>query len=358
MFKKLTAKVLIFSMLASLSLMLVACGGSSDKPEEETYLMRLGHPMAPGDIVTIGYEKFKELLEAKTDGKVKVEIYGNTILGSDRVTMESAQKGDLELSSSSSPNMANFGNAFMAFDLPYITQPKYAAALHESLDNGAIGDYLRKVANDINLEPIMYSEFGYRNFASVKEPFTDLKSFANVKVRTTNSPVEVAVADVLGMSATPIAWGETYTALQQGTVDAEGNTYSLLYSAKHNEVLKSFIDSEHNYSLHLLMMNKAYWDTLPADIQAAVREAAAEAITFQRAIAEEKQEEAKNKFIIEGVTIYKMTPEERAAMIETTRPVWNKFNDTIPQDLVELILQTQTDEALAAVTATPNETEK
>ena len=106
--------------------------------------LRLGHPMAPGNNVTIGYEKLKELVEERSGGKVNIQLFGNSMLGSDRVTMESAQRGTLDLSSSSSPNMANFSKAFMVFDLPYITSPEYQKNLYASLDSGALGAYLAK----------------------------------------------------------------------------------------------------------------------------------------------------------------------------------------------------------------------
>ena len=107
------------------------------------------------------------------------------------------------------------------------------------------------------LKTIMFSEYGYRNFVSAKKPLNDVADLMNLKVRTTDSPVEVAVATELGMNPTPVAWGETYTTLQQGTVDAEGNTFSLLNDAKHTEVLKYAMDSQHNYSIHILL-EKSY----------------------------------------------------------------------------------------------------
>ena len=312
-----------------------------DNDTRSEYLMRLGHPMAPGDIVTLGYEKFKEILEKKSNGRIQVQLYASAILGSDRVTMEATQKGILEMASSSSPNMANFGRFFMAFDLPYITKPEHQQNLYNALDNGELGTYLRRECGKVNLLPIMWSEFGYRNMASTEKPFTNAASFENVKVRTTDSPVEIAVAGALKMSATPIAWGETYTALQQGTVDAEGNTYSLLNSAKHGEVLKFFTNSEHNYSMHILMMNKEYYDSLPADIQNFVTESGKEAVAYQRSIAAEVEEASKQEFLAQGIKIYTMTAEEKQEMIDLTRPVWDQFATVIPQDLVRLIQETQ-----------------
>jgi tripartite ATP-independent transporter DctP family solute receptor len=291
--------------------------------------------------VTVGYQKFKQLVAQKSNGRVRIQLFGNCMLGSDRVTMEAAQRGTLEMASSSSPNMANFSKQWMVFDLPYITSPEHQQKLYKAIDDGELGKKLDEIAASIGLKPIMYSEYGYRNFVTTKKPIKTADDLKNLKVRTTDSPIEVAVAAALGMAPTPISWGETYTALQQGTVDGEGNTFSLLNDAKHTEVLKYAIDSAHNYSMHLLMMNKAYYDSLPADVQQILTEAGREALTYQRSITSELEKKAEDAFIEQGITVTRLSPEERAKLVERTRPVWDKFKDDIPAELIKLVQETQ-----------------
>ena len=267
-------------VLVALSLMTaVGLAGSMDMAHAGKPLtLRIGHPMAPGNNVTLGIEKFKELVEAKSDKKIKIQIFGSAQLGSDRVTTEAAQAGTLDMSSCSSPNMASFSKAYMALDLPYITSPKYQQNLYKALDEGELGQELEKISNEIGLTTVMYSQYGYRNFVSTKKPLKTVADLAGLKVRTTDSPVEVEVAKALGMNPAPVAWGEVYTALQQGTVDAEGNTFSLLNDAKHTEVLKYAMDSNHNYSMHILLMNKKKFDSMTPEQQNIIREAAHEAL--------------------------------------------------------------------------------
>jgi len=303
--------------------------------------LRLGHPMAPGNNVTLGYEKLKELIETRSDGKIKVQLFGNAMLGSDRVTMESTQRGTLDMASASSPNMANFSKAFMVFDLPYITSPTYQKNLYAALDSGPLGKYLADECEKINLKPIMYSEYGYRNFVSTKKEIKTLADLKNLKVRTTASPVEVAVAAKLGMNPTPIAWGEVYTALQQGTVDAEGNTFSLLNDAKHTEVLKFAIDSAHNYSMHILLMNKKKFDAMPADLQEVVLKAGQDALDYQRGITADLEVKANEAFKAQGIAIHHLTAEERAAFVEATTPTWAEFASEIPEEVMTLVQDTQ-----------------
>ena len=313
----------------------------SVQAEAKKLTLRLGHPMAPGNNVTVGYEKFKALVEERTGGEVKVQIFDNAILGSDRVTMESAQKGTLDLASSSSPNMANFSKAFLVFDLPYITSPKYQQSLYNALDSGELGKYLDAECEKINLKPIMYSEYGYRNFVTTNKEIKTLADLKNLKVRTTASPVEVEVAAKLGMNPAPIAWGEVYTALQQGTVEAEGNTFSLLNDAKHTEVLKYAIDSAHNYSMHILLMNKKKFDSLTPEIQKAIMSSAQDALNYQRGITADLEKKAWEAFEAQGIKIHTLSDSERAEFVEATKPAWAKFEAEIPAELIQLVKDTQ-----------------
>ena len=245
------------------------------------------------------------------------------------------------MSSSSTPNLASFSKAYMAIDLPYVTDPKNQAKLYKALDEGELGKALDKVAASVGLKTIMFSEYGYRNFVSTKHPLNEVKDLMNLKVRTTDSPVEVAVATELGMNPAPVAWGETYTALQQGTVDAEGNTFSLLNDAKHSEVLKHAMDSQHNYSMHMLLMNKKKWDSLKPEQQKIITEAAHEALIWQRAESVRLEEKAWQAFRDKGITITRLTPEQRAELKQKTQPVRDQFSKEIPAELLALIAETQ-----------------
>ncbi len=328
-----------FGVLLSCLLTLVI--GMSTTAAAADIKIRLAHPMAPGNNVTLGYEKFAELVKEKSGGRVEVQVFGNCMLGCDRVAMESVQRGSLEMASSSSPNMANFSPYFMVFDLPYMTDIQYQQKLYDSLDNGELGKYFDKLADTINLKPLMFSEYGYRNFVTTDTPISTADTLKGLKVRVTASPVEIEVAKALGMSPTPISWGETYTAMQQGTVDGEGNTFSLLYDAKHNEVIKFAVDSRHNYSMHMLMVNTEFWNGLPDDVKAILEEAAQEALNYQRSITAELEQKAEDKFIEQGIKVHKLTPEELKGYQEATRPVWDIFKDKVPAELFEMVRATQ-----------------
>ncbi|WP_041720146.1 TRAP transporter substrate-binding protein [Pseudodesulfovibrio piezophilus] len=327
--------------LATCLLLLVTGCKFGRNHDDGVIKIRLAHPMAPGNNVTLGYEKFAELVNKKSGGTIKVEVYGSSMLGSDRVAMESVQRGSLEMASSSSPNMANFSPYFMIFDLPYITDIKYQQKIYNALDDGPLGSFFNRLGEEINLKPIMFSEYGYRNFVTTDKPISTVDTLKKLKVRVTASPVEIEVANALSMSPTPIAWGETYTAMQQGTVDGEGNTFSLLSDAKHDEVIRYAVDSRHNYSMHILMVNKDYWHDLPDNAKKIINEAAHEALIYQRSITASLERKVEQKFLDQGIKVHKLTPDELAEYKAKTRPVWDLFADRIPPELFTMVQEIQ-----------------
>jgi len=340
-------KIMIcLAIVAAMLVVAAGClGGGGQQggvdPDADTFTLRLGHPMAPGNNVTLGYEKFAELVHEKSDGRVTIEIFGGAVIGSDRVTTEAVQQGTLELTSASSPNMAPFTPYFMAFDLPYITSPRYQHNLYRALDEGELGEFMQSVLAEIGLKPLMWSEFGYRNFVTSNREIRNAADLRGLTVRTTDSPVEIAVAQALGMNPVPVAWGETFTAFQQGTVDAQGNTYGLLFDAGHHEVIRYAMDSAHNYSMHVLMINRDLFYSLPNDVQHVLLDAAREAIAWQRGISAELEAAARHAFVESGIVVHATTEAEMEELRRLTRPVWDEFSDRIPDELIQLILDTQ-----------------
>lgn len=304
---------------------------------------KLAHTAPPGNHITEAYQKFADLVSEKSDKKIQVQLFPGAVLGSDRVLIEGAQRGSLEVGVSSTPNLANFSNQFQVFDLPYITSPEKQDQLYAAMNpGGPLYEYFEGEANKIGLQPIMYAEYGYRHFVSANKPLTKAADLAGLKMRTTDSPVEVEVAKALHTNPAPIAWGEVYTALQQGTIDAEGNTFPHLAGAKHHETLKHAITSAHNYGMQVAMANKKWWDSLDPQTQKVIQDAALEAVTYQRDVlypANEKK--ARAEFEAAGITIHDATPEDIAVFKQMTQPVFDTYAAQLPAELVKMVQDTQ-----------------
>lgn len=321
---------------------LLACSALAATPYTgKTIKLRLACASPTDSNMLVGFEKFRDLVEEKSGGKVKIKIFGNAVLGSERAAMEGVQRGTLDMASISSPNFASFSRDFLVFDLPYVTSPKYQENLYAAIDSGELGKRLHKISEDIGLKTIMHSEFGYRKFASTNKPLNTIEDLKGLKIRTTASPVEVAVAKALGMMPSPIAWGEVYTALQQGTVESEGNNYEHLVNAKHIEVLKYAMETNHNYCMTILMMNKKKFDALPLPVQELLVESGQEALKWQRKITIEHEARAKQAMLDAGITVTKMSDEEQAKIVAATSVVWDQFKDEIDPEILQLVKDTQ-----------------
>ncbi|OFV47420.1 TRAP transporter substrate-binding protein [Oligella sp. HMSC09E12] len=305
--------------------------------------LRLAHTAPPGNHITLAYQKFADLAKEKSNNKIQIQVLPNAILGSDRVLIEGAQRGTLEIGVSSTPNLANFSKAFQTFDLPYITSIKNQNKLYKAINpGGPIYEYLEAESNKIGLQPIMYAEYGYRHFVSANKPLNSAIDLAGLKMRTTDSPVEIDVAKALNTNPAPIAWGEVYTALQQRTVDAEGNTFPHLTGAKHDEVLKYAITSAHNYGMQVAMANKKWWDGLHPDTRRVLQEAALEAVTHQRKVLwPENEKQARASFEEKGIKIHDATEEDLAEFKKLTQHVYDSYAAQLPSELIELIKATQ-----------------
>ena len=331
------------TVLASVLAAAVAFPFAANAYEGPKLNFRLAHTAPPGNHITGAYQKFADLVHEKSDKKITVKVFPGAILGSDRVLVEGAQRGTLEMGVSSTPNLANFSPMFQVFDLPYITSPDKQKGLYASMDpGGALNTYFEKVSNKIGMQPIMYAEYGYRHFVSASRPLKSADDLVGLKMRTTDSPIEVAVAKALGTNPAPIAWGEVYTALQQGTIDAQGNTFPHLFGAKHHEALKYAITSAHNYGMQVAMANKEWWDGLDPAAQKVIQDSAAEAVQYQREVLyPENEKSARAEFEKAGIKIHDATPEDIALFKEITQPAFDEFAAKLPPELIQMVRDTQ-----------------
>ncbi len=307
--------------------------------QNTTITLRLAQSKAANHPVSKGIDKFAELVEEKTNGKVKIETFHDSLLGSDREVIESAQRGSLEMASSSTPNMTSFTNYFTAWDLPYIFENK--DEVYKAVD-GEPGQVIRDEMEDAGFKVIFFPDYGFRQVVNNVRPVKLPEDIKGLKVRTTNSKIEQADFKYLGASPTPVAWSEVFTALQQGTVEAEGNSYSLLWDSKHQEVLNYATEVNYNYSSDIVVMNKEKFDQLPKNYQELIMEAGEEATVWQRELANKREAEAKQQFIDYGIEIYEPTEEEMKIWKKAVEKVWDEFvtEGMADPEYVQIILDT------------------
>ncbi len=298
-------------------------------------IIKFSHVVAPDTPKGRAAEKFKQLAEQKTGGKVKVEVYPNSQLYKDREELEALQLGSVQMLA---PSMAKFGpmgvREFEVFDLPYIFPD--SNVLHRVMD-GEVGKKLFAKLDTKGLTGLAFWDNGFKQMSS-NRPMHNVSDFKGLKMRIQSSKVLDAQMKALGAIPQVMAFSEVYSALQQGVVDGTENPVSNFYTQKMNEVQKHMTMSNHGYLGYAVVVNKNFWDGLPADVRKALTEAMKEATEFERDIAQKENDDALQKVRDAKTTeVYVLTHSEREAWRKALLPVHTEFESVIGKDLIQSV---------------------
>ncbi|WP_423245215.1 TRAP transporter substrate-binding protein [Janthinobacterium tructae] len=280
-------------------------------------------------------ERFKQLAEKATNGKVKVELYPNSQLYKDKEELEALQLGAVQMLA---PSLAKFGplgvKEFEAFDLPYIFPTK--TALY-NVTEGEIGKSLLKKLEPKGITGLAYWDNGFK-VMSANKPLHNPADFKGLKMRIQSSKVLDAQMRALGANPQVLAFSEVYQALQTGVVDGTENPPSNMYTQKMHEVQKHVTVSNHGYLGYAVIVNKKFWDGLPPDIRGQLEKAMREATTFEKAIAQRDNDQALEAIKKAGKTqIYTLTVQEQAEWRRALAPVQKAMEGRIGKDLISAI---------------------
>ena len=280
-------------------------------------------------------ERFKAQAEKLTKGRVKVEVYPNSQLYKDKEELEALQLGAVQMLA---PSLAKFGplgvKEFEAFDLPYIFPSK--AALY-AVTEGPIGKNLLKKLEPKGITGLAYWDNGFK-IMSANKPLHTPADFRGVKMRIQSSKVLDAQMRALGANPQVLAFSEVYQALQTGVVDGTENPPSNMYTKKMHEVQKHLTVSNHGYLGYAVIVNKKFWDGLPADIRGQLEQAMRDATTFEKAIAQRDNDLALEAIRKAGkTTIYNLTPAEQTQWRNALLPVHKQMESRIGKDLIDAI---------------------
>ncbi|MBM7649424.1 tripartite ATP-independent transporter DctP family solute receptor [Bacillus ectoiniformans] len=317
------------------ALMLSGCSSAKVNSEgEEIYTLRVTYVPPKEQSSHVAAEAFAEKVERESDGRIDVQLYPNGVLfGSDREGIEAVQLGNVEMVIPAMPAIAGFNKKFMVFDLPFLFNSKENA--YKALD-GELGDILLKDLEKNGLKGLAFAENGYRHMSNNKQPITKPSDMDGIKIRTLENPLHTDTFKSFGANAAPFAFGELYTALQQNTFDAMECPVSLYSTNKFYEVQKYLTLSGHVYTATLLLANKDFYDSLPADLQQVLDEASLEYRDNQRLLAEKQDEESLKQIQAEGMIVNELTEEQREEFKKAAQPVYEKYVPIIGEELVKL----------------------
>jgi TRAP-type transport system periplasmic protein len=241
--------------------------------------LKMGHAVNPTDGQHAAALKLAELVKARTNGDVEITVYPANQLGNDAAMINGARGGTIDIVSSGASNFNGIVANTAAMELPFV----FRSAQHAyNVLDGSVGRGVLDELNPHGLKGLAYWENGWRAFTNNKRPVNKPDDLKGLKIRSTPNPYHIQAFKLLGMNPSPMPIAELYTALETGTFDAQEHPINVTWSSKFYEVQKYLTVSNHVYSPLIVAMNKAKFDTLPANYQTVVLDAAREAAKYQR----------------------------------------------------------------------------
>lgn len=298
-----------------------ANGGSesSDKASAKPIVLKAAdtHPI---DYPTVlGLLKMGELLDEWTDGRITIEVYPSKQLGEEKETIEQVQLGALDIVRTSVGPVGTIVPELSVLSLPYI----FRSAEHcYKVVDGPIGDELLALCEPHGFVGLGWYGSGQRSFYNTKRPIRSVEDLEGLKFRVMQNPVFVDMVDALGASATPMAYGEVYTALSTGVIDGAENNYPSFYTSNHYEVAGYYTQDEHLRVPEIILMSKKVYDTLSPEDQQLIKKAAAESVPYQREQWDLMAAESRKKMEDAGVEI--ITDIDKTPFINAMAPVYAK----------------------------------
>jgi C4-dicarboxylate-binding protein DctP len=280
-------------------------------------------------------ERFKQLAEERTKGGVKVEVYPNSSLFKDGEELEALQLGSVQMLA---PSVSKFGPlgvpAYEVFDLPYIFPNRDVL---NRVVNGPVGHNLFSRLDGHGITGLAYWDNGFK-VMSANTPLHMPSDFKGLKMRIKSSKVLDAQFRALGALPQVMAFSEVYQAMQTGVVDGSENSLPNLWTQKFYEVQKYIALSDHGYDGYAVIVNKKFWDGLPADIRQALEQAMREATTYQFELSLKEQTESLNKIkAANRAQVYELTNAEKAAWRAALLPVHKQMESRIGREWIDAV---------------------
>ena len=298
-------------------------------------VIKFSHVVANDTPKGKGAIKFQELAEKYTGGKVKVEVYPNSQLYKDKEELEALQLGEVQMLAPSLAKFAPLGvKEFEVFDLPFIFKDRAALA---KVTKGDVGKGLFDKLGTKGITGLAYWDNGFKIF-SANKPLKLPTDLNGQKIRIQSSKVLDAQVRAVGGIPQVLAFSEVYQALQTGVVDGQENTPSNMFTQKMHEVQKHAIVTDHGYIGYAVIVNKKFWDGIPADIRANLDKAMAEATDYANKISDTENVDALNDMKKSGkIAIYAPTEDERKAWAKAMLPVHKDMASRVGQEIIDAV---------------------
>lgn len=341
--KKLLSKKLLSLLLVGVMLFVVGCSNNStdvdssdegSKVKQGEFKIKVGLVTPEQDIATRSMRHFEEKVESLSKGRVDVELFPGGALGGSADIFNGVQDGTIEMCVNIYPPFAQFSDAFLLYNLPYLFSSKEVA--FEFLDSD-IAKNIAKSIEEKGFKQLAIFDGGYRNISNNQGPVKHPDDLKGLKIRTLNNPVQLDYFKAYGANPTPLPYGDIYVGLQTKTIDGQENSFSNIASMKFNEVQKYVTDTKHAFDPVGMFINTSIFDSYPDDVKKIIEEAALSTQEFNRELAVELENKSIEK-IKETTEITYLTDEERQVFIDMAMPTYKNFEDKIGKELLDSAL--------------------
>lgn len=311
----------------AMSAVLAMSGGAL---AQDSRVFDVSLPLGAESHHAVGVLKFGEELERLSEGRLSIRPHYDNALGAEREVVEGMSLGLIDMGITSTGPMGGFVNDFMLFDLPYVfTTPEAVYAFLDGEHGKALADKL-EAQNSVRI--LGWMENGFRHNTNSVRPLNTPEDLAGIRHRTQESRVQVDTWTALGANASPMAWTEVFTALQQGVIDSQENPIPTIYDVKFYEVQKYLNLTQHVYSPAPLMIGAQLFNSLSEADQAILQEAAAIAVPVQREASQRMEQELIAELEAKGMTV---TKPDLAPFKAKVQPVIEEWKDAVGAELVE-----------------------
>jgi tripartite ATP-independent transporter DctP family solute receptor len=287
----------------------------------------------PDDYPTVQALRYmSEMLSKNSNGKFSIKVYSKSALGNEKDTIEQTKLGAIAMARVNVAPMNNICASTMVPTMPFLFRS--TEHMRKVLD-GPIGEEILKDCEAQGFIGLAFYDSGARSIYTVKKPIKSIADARGLKVRVQQSDLWVSLLESMGANATPMPYGEVYTALKTGLVDAAENNYPSYESSRHFEVAKYYNKTEHSMAPEMIVFSKRIWDTLSADDQKQIRSAAKESVGYMRNLWDER--EAKSLAIVKAAGS-EIVEVDKSSFQTAMKPVYDKFlKDPKLQDMVKRI---------------------
>ena len=320
-----------------LGVLIASCGFAmlyrSVGQQANVCVLKLGHGLDQTHPVHLAMVHMQERLAELSGGTVRLDIYPGGMLGSETQCLEQVQTGLIDMTKSSTSPMESFWTEVGIFAIPYIFRD--SDHLWNILD-GEIGTMF------LEMSPTMYGlcyyDAGARNFYSVSRPILSPENLRGMKIRVQQSRTAMDMIRHMGAAPTPIAWGELYTALSQGTIDGAENNLPSFETGRHSEICRHFTLNEHTFVPDMLLINRNRWDSLSPLQQQWLKTAAIESSVYQRELWQKEEQRCREAAEERGVQFHKV---DKTPFIAITAPMREEITDPMIREIIQKIRENQ-----------------